>query len=364
MSGERNPLGDKVIERSGLPYERPTRVDKGNIYGMVLLDADGTITVPGSRYLIDKRTLGVVTEFVYRGGICAVNTGATKERIERTFANPVFCSLDEMFGFDKAREIFKNGIYLLPENGSTILKPKEISIVENKLWLNWDEYAPLHVANKDQLRHLLEEVVVPMIPNSFVLGDRPGEIGRRNYILSLKGLKNVPELIERINSEIIPNHPELDWSQIGMKGARTTIDFINKNSGKEPSTRKLLEMTGFIGPIVGFRDLGDEFAKVPGILTFNVNEKDPNSFRRRGLASLETYNWREMPISDISVSNNEVFFRGEKYEVVRDKNGKIVESKGNVIAALPMTRGAGEATAEILERLMDVGYFNREEWAS
>ena len=298
--------------------------------------------------------------FISQGGLCILNTGATKERSERTFMNPVFCLLDEELGFEKASEVFKQKIYLLPENGSSILKPKEVSVVENELWFGWDEYYPLHVPDKERLRRLLETTLVPVFPGSFVIGDKPGEIGRRNYILSLKGLKEVPNLIEKIRQEVIPHHPEIDWTGVDMKAARTTIDFINAKSGKEPATRKLLQMTGFDGPIIGFGDLGDEFAKVPEVLTFNVNEKDPNSFRARNVASLEAYRWIEIPKVESSMnSKKEMFFRGEKIEVVRNSLGEVVSLGENILAALPLTRGAGEATAEILEKLMGVGYFSK-----
>lgn len=134
-------------------------------------------------------------------------------------------------------------------------------------------------------------------------------------------------------------------------------------------------MTRFDGPIVAFGDLGDEFGKVPGVLTFNVNEVDPNSFRKRNVAAVEAYNWKEVPFAESSINNRkEVFFRGEKVEVIRDKSGQIIRGKKNksgyleldntgptILAAMPITRGGGEATAEILERLVDVGYFNTEE---
>lgn len=365
------------LERTGLSLKRQEDFGGGEIFGMAFFDLDGTLTTPGSKYALDKRTLSSVSEFIFRGGICVLNTGATKERSERTFMNPIFCLLDEMSGFDEASKIFADRVWLLPENGSAILKSKEVAIVENELWFNWDEQDTCHVPCKKELRQLIEQKLIPKVFGSFIIGDQPGEIGRRNYILSWKGLKSVPELIKMIKDEIIPITPEIDWSNIEMKAARTTIDFINARSGKELSTKKLLEMLKFSGPIIGFGDLGDEFGKVPGVLTFNVNTEKPNSFRMARVPSLELTNWVTVDSDKCSLSSKgEVFFNGEKVEVLRDRNGNIIWSKidndghtipdisGNqkdkLIVSTPLTRGAGEATAEMLERLMEVGYFDKQ----
>lgn len=354
--------------------ELPKQEVKSNletINGVIILDLDGTLTVPGSKYAVDKRTLGDVSEFVLNGGICALNTGATKERAERTFLHPIFCLLDEQCGFDKASEIFSKKMWLLPENGSSILKSKGVTVMENELWFLWDEHNPLHLPNKENVRNLIETILVPKIPGSFVIGDKPGEVGRRNYILSWKGLKNVPDLIEMIRNEVIPQTDKIiNWSEIEMKAARTTIDFINAKSGKEPSTRKFLSMIDCSGPIVGFGDLGDEFARDHRVLTFNVNAQKPNSFRMAGVPSMEVSRWRSVCVNDCFISSDDkVFFNEKEIQVLRDKEGKIFLSnfdqdgkatdKENILVIDPLTKGAGEATAEMLERLMKIGYFDK-----
>lgn len=369
MTKERQNFGNEIFERGicGKSFEK-RELPPEPICGILLLDLDGTLTLPGSRYAIDKRAVLAVSEFVSRGGFCAMNTGATKERAERTFFNPLFCLLDEQCGFEKAVQIFSDKIWLLPENGSALLKSDGVTVLENELWFKWEENNPLHVPNKEELRRLIETVLVPKISGSFVVGDNPGEIGRRNYILSWKGLKNAPELIGMIKNEVIPNNHGFDWQKIQMKAARTTIDFINADSGKDPSTRTFLSKIGNVGPIIGFGDLGDEFANVPGVLTFNVNAEKPNSFRKVGLPSLEVTNWKVKSEQDCSVEDKDKILcsnGGEKLRVRLNENGDLVPTdsttEGKIILAEPLTQGAGEATAEILERLMDVRYFRRED---
>lgn len=369
MTKEIQFFGNEIFERGvcGKSFEM-RELPPEAIHGVLISDLDGTQTLPGSKYAIDKRSVLAASEFIYRGGIFALNTGATKERTERTFYHPLFCLLDEQCGFDKAVQLFTDRVWLLPENGSAILKSNGVTVLENELWFKWEENNPLHVPNKKELRKLIETLLIPKIPGSFVVGDNPGEIGRRNYILSWKGLKDVPNLIEMIKTDIIPNNNDFDWQRIEMKAARTTIDFINAESGKEQSTRVFLSKLNEPGPIVGFGDLGDEFASVPGVLTFNVNAEKPNSFRRVGLPSLEVTNWKVKNEQDcLAEDMNNILCGngGKKLRVRLNENGDLVptesDAEGKIILAESLTRGAGEATAEILERLMDVGYFRREE---
>ena len=369
MTKEIQSFGNEIFERGicGKSFEK-RELPPEAVHGVSVSDLDGTLTLPGSKYAIDKRAVLAASEFVLRGGIWALNTGATKERTERTFYHPLFCLLDERCGFDKAVQLFSDKVWLLPENGSAILKSNGVVVLENELWFNWEESNPLHVPNKKELRRVIETILVPRIPGSFVVGDNPGEIGRRNYILSWKGLKDAPKLIEMINNEIIPSNSGFDWKKIQMKAARTTIDFINAESGKEQSTKIFLSKLGDVGPVVGFGDLGDEFAKVPGVLTFNVNAEKPNSFRRVGIPSLEVTTWKTKNYEDCSkkeIENVLCCNGGEALRVKLNENGDLVPTKNNgeqkVVLAEALTRGAGEATAEILERLMDVGYFRRED---
>lgn len=378
MANEKLIFGSEILEQGVCGKELGKReLSTEPICGTLILDLDGTLTLPDSKYAIDKRAMLAVSEFVSRGGICALNTGATKERSERSFFNPLFCLLDEQCGFDEAVKIFSNRVWLLPENGSSILKSNGVTVMENELWFLWDETNPLHVPDKEKLRNLIETDLVPRISESFVVGDNPGEIGRRNYILSWKGLKETPKLIDMIKDEVIPSTGNIHWQRIQMKAARTTIDFINADSGKEPSTKIFLSNLGFKGPIVGFGDLGDEFAKVPGVITFNVNAENPNSFRIKEVPSLEVTDWQPIDIGKCLIKDNgDVFIEGKKVEVLRSNGGEIILAKTNekgylvpdisgkqsekLIIPIPLTKGAGEATAVILERLMRVGYFNEE----
>ncbi len=369
MSKENQP----IIIGNELPRQEVEN-NLETINGVIILDLDGTLTVPESKYAVDKRVLTDISEFILKGGICALNTGATRERAERTFFNPIFYLIDEQLGsdFNKASEIFSRKMWLLPENGSSILKSKGVTVIENELWFLWDEYDPLHLPNKEKVRNLIETILVPRISGSFVIGDKPGEVGRRNYILSWKGLKDVPTLIEMIRNEVIPQTNEIiNWAEIEMKAARTTIDFINAKSGKEPSTRRFLSMIDDTGPIIGFGDLGDEFARDNRVLTFNVNANKPNSFRMAGVPSMEVTRWEAIDVKNCSITNdNEVIFEEKGIQVLRDKNGRIffsdmdqdgkVNGRKNILKINPLTKGAGEATAEMLESLMRIGYFDKE----
>lgn len=369
MTEERRNFGSETLEQGACGRKVGKReLPSEPVCGTIILDLDGTLTLPGSKYAIDRRAVLAVSEFVLRGGICALNTGATKERAERTFFNPLFCLIDEQCGnFDEAAKIFAERIWLLPENGSSILKSSGVTVLENELWFNWNETNPLHVPNKEKLRNLIETKLIPLVPGSFGVGDKAAEIGRRSYILSWKGLKDASKLVEMIKTEIIPENEDFDWEKIQMKAARTTIDFINAESGKEPSTRILLSKLPTTGPVVAFGDLGDEFARVPGVLTFNVNSLKPNSFRTVGLPSLEVTTWKVRDIGDCSPEEADNILcstGGKPLRVRMSENGNLIPTQNNdgqkVILSEPLTKGAGEATAEILESLMDVGYFVRE----
>jgi len=346
------------------------------IEGMLMLDVDGTLTRPNSQYAIEEQSINVLSEFIDRGGICVFNSGATKGRVERTVLNPIFCSLDGRYdNFQTVSKIFQERIILLPENGSAILKLDKVKVLENELYFDWREENNLSVPDKEKLRKLIEGELVPKYGNSFVVGDKPGEIGQRTYILSWKGLVNTPELIEMIKTEIIPEHREINWDKIGMKAARTTIDFIHADSGKKSSTEVLLAGLNFKGSVLGFGDLGDEFAKV--VPTFNVNQGKPNEFRQRGMASMELTDWKLLEDNEYKINDkdNVIDLKTDKeMNVLRSRNGKIIyaiENENQLISSIldgdgrpvkieARVEDAGKGTAWIIRQLIDSGYFDKE----
>lgn len=341
-----------------------------DIHGVLLLDVDGTLTRPNSPYAIDSEAVATLSEFIDRGGVCVFNTGATQGRIERTVLNPIFNNLDEKHNnTDTVSEIFKKHIICMPENGSAILLSTGVGIVENELYFNWHELHPLHVPDKEKLRSLLEKELAPSYQKSFVVGDRPGEANSRQYILSWKGLTNTLELVEKIKADFIPNHPEINWNNIGMKAARKTIDFIHSDSGKESSTAWLLNEIGLLsGPIIGFGDLGDEFGKI--VPTINVNQGKPNEFRRRGIAAMELTKWESLDENGYVVINKDVRNKktGTEINVLRDNKGNIIydDKTSRPVEIKPVKsietnqniQDAGKGTSWTLNRLMSLGYFS------
>ena len=364
--------------------------NQGDIHGVLFLDVDGTLTRPESMYAIDSEAINVLTEFIARGGICIFNTGATLGRLERTILNPIFNNLDQIYkNTQVVSEIFRDRIIAMPENGSATHLQKNVEIVENELYYHWHVLHPLHVPDKEDLRTLIETELVPPHKNSLVVGDHPGEMNPRQYILSWKGLTNTLALVEEIKRTIIPHHPEIHWDSIRMKAARSTIDFINAESGKQLSTEWILhELGSLYGPVLGFGDLGDEFAKV--VPTFNVNQGKPNEYRMRGVPAMELTDWVPLHKNGyvITGKGSSAVVRcsntGEEINVLRNEEGEIInadENKNKYLVPTTQTTGnpvqikphsyteggkvksvqdAGKGTAWILRRLMDVGYFNKE----
>jgi hydroxymethylpyrimidine pyrophosphatase-like HAD family hydrolase len=361
-----------------------------DIHGVLIFDVDGTLTRPGSMYAIDSEAIGVVTEFVDRGGFCVFNTGATLGRLERTVLNPIFNRLDEKYDSTKiVSDIFQNRIIAMPENGSAILLNTSVEIVENELYFLWNALHALHVPDKENLRTLIEKELIPKYRDSLVVGDHIGEMNPRQYILSWKGVSNTLDLVEEIKQNIIPQHPEINWGDIEMKAARKTIDFIHAKSGKQSSTNWLLhEISSLDGPVLGFGDLGDEFGKV--VPTFNVNQNKPNEFRRRKVPAMEFTRWTVLPENMYVVigsgKNTKVRNKNTDTEiqVLRDEEGEIVYAIMNekgILEETTSTEGfpveikpapvpfkdvkgesrtfqdAGKGTAQILRFLMDIGYF-------
>lgn len=377
-----------IIWEVGRPHQ-DKREQVGNLHGVLFIDVDGTLTRPGSMYAIDEGALGVLTDLADRGVTCIFNTGATLGRLERTILNPIFNKLDQKHNsHQKVASVFRDRIIAMPENGSATLLSTDVEIVENELYFLWHVLHPLHVPNKQGLRKIIEEDLVPLRKGSFVIGDRQGDKSPREYILSWKGVNNTLDLVEEIKEKIIPKHPEINWDEIEFKAARKTIDFINANSGKETSTRWILEELGSIsGPVLGFGDLGDEFGKV--VPTINVNQKKPNEFRFRGVPSMELTRWQLLSKDGYVVtgvgkeSKVRNKFNDNEINVLRNRKGEIIlgvendncgfSASGIIDLGYPIeikpmvlnnenglenVQDAGEGTASILRNLVDKGYFN------
>jgi hypothetical protein len=392
-------MGD--IERCGLnkneliwEVNRPTnKIEKEcDLHGALFVDVDGTLTRPGSMYAIDGEALDVLTELTDRGVTCIFNTGATLDRLESKILDPIFSRLDQKYNnHQRVTRIFRDRIIAMPENGSATLLSTDVEIIENQLYFLWHVLHPLHVPNKQELRNIIEDELVPLRKESFVIGDRQSDRSPREYILSWKGLTNTLDLVEEIKKNIIPKHPEINWKDIEFKAARKTIDFIHVNSGKEPSSRWVLEQFGSIsGPVLGFGDLGDEFGRV--VPTINVNQGKPNEFRKRGVGAMELTQWELLPkdryiinglsknitVRDKTTDKEINVLRDEKGEVIfaienkkcgfracvkgKGKKGYPVEIKPASVCDKngdrQVMQDAGKGTAFILRDLVERGYFN------
>lgn len=360
-----------------------------DLHGVLFLDIDGTLSRPDSMYAIDHEAISVVTEFIDRGGVCIFNTGATLGRLERTILNPIFNALDEKYNnHQTVTEIFRNKVIIMPENGSATLLSTDVEIVENELYFLWHVLHPLHVPNKEELRNVIQEELVPSRKDSFVIGDHKEDMSPRQYILSWKGITNTLELVEEIKTNIIPKHPEIDWKNIQMKAARKTIDFINANSGKETSSGWVLDEVGSLdGPILGFGDLGDEFGRV--VPTINVNQGKPNEFRKRGIPAMELTRWELLSENGYIVTGSEKDIKvrhiktDEEMNVLRNQKGEIIyavknekcgfmassDDTGYPVEIKPVSyfdkndklqevQDAGKGTAWVLRNIINSGYFN------
>ncbi|MFH1720226.1 MAG: hypothetical protein ABH856_01285 [Patescibacteria group bacterium] len=377
------------FSRSDIHWEIKSRQPKsheGDIHGVLFLDVDGTLTRPGSMYAIDNESLDVVKQFVYRGGTCIFNTGATLGRLERTVFNPLFGLLDEITSVEVAKKVFQERIIAAPENGSAVCLNTDVRIVENELNFRWQVLHFLEVPTKQKLRDVIQQELVPLFENSFVVGNAPEDENPRQYILSWKGITDTLKQVAMIQKKIIPNHPEVDWAHIAMKAARKTIDFVHSDSGKNNSTEWILQEVGSLeGPVLGFGDLGDEFSRV--IPTINVNRNKPNEFRRRGMPAMELNRWKLLGDDGYVVlaEGKNAIVRNKKtdneIQVLRDTQGEIIyanqSENGSMVPNLdgggypveiqpfygPNTPPAyngdgGKGTALILRELMDRGYFS------
>ena len=359
---------------------------EGDIHGVLFLDVDGTLTRPGSMYAIDNEPLDVISEFVQRGGVCIFNTGATLGRLERTVFNPLFCRLDESTSVEVAKKMFEERIIAAPENGSAVCLNTDVRIVENELNFRWQVLHSLEVPTKKALREVIQHDLVPLFENSIVVGDAWDDDNPRQYILSWKGITETLKQVSMIQETIIPNHPEVDWKHISMKAARKTIDFVHSDTGKKNSTEWMLQELGSLeGPVLGFGDLGDEFAK--GVPTINVNRNKPNEFRKRGMPAMELNRWKLLDEDGYAVlgAGKDAVVRSrdtdKEIQVLRNGDFEIIyahqSEQGHLVPNLndggypveiqpfcgpnkpaSYNGDAGKGTALILRELMDRGYFS------
>lgn len=299
-----------VWEIPGRTGERRGR--QNGFWGTLVLDVDGTLTQPGRDYAIEGEAIKVLANFLTRGGSLIFCSGATRGRIERTILQPLFFNLERQQDTVAVNRLFKR-VVIMPENGSAILLNRDVYFEENEVSYNWYRLHELHVPDKEVLRKVLEEELLPKYEGSYFAGDHPDDRLRRDYILSVKGLKNTWEIKKQIETEMTSRHKEIDWTRIAVKAARTTIDLVHGDSGKTFSVAWVLqEIAGLSGPVLGFGDLGDEFAKV--VPTINVNQLRPNEFRLRGMPSLEMSGSWQLLNPDAYV------VMGEKEEtVIRDR---------------------------------------------
>jgi len=362
----------------GVIWEIPKRKEENlytrkSICGTLVLDMDGTLTAPGRDYTIEPDVIDELVSFLEGGGNLVFSTGATTGRIEKTLLSKLYSEIDKKYGSEKTNSFFDQ-VYLSPENGSALLIKKGIRIEENELSFKWHKIHKLDVPDKDKLRDLLEKEIVPQNFESYVLGDWSSEKeGKRDYIVTLKNIKNTLSLKNLIDSdEFKSKYPKVDWKNILIKAARTSIDFIHKDSGKTISTEWLLRELDLAGPVIGFGDSGDEFAKI--VPTFNVNTIKPNEFRKRGMPAMDMIGgWKELSKKDFSITsdgekmivrntnNQEIkILHDSKGEMIFSENGCPVEIKPLIIrenGKEKLLAGAGKSVAWMIHRLVEIGYF-------
>lgn len=375
----------------GISYQTDIKRGEQTFCGTLVLDVDGTLTVPGHDYKIDLDALFALAKFLRGGGNLDFCTGATRGRLERTLLTPFYNLLSEANDATAINKIFRR-IVLQPENGSVLLLSTGSSVVENEIVFDWYRLHELHVPNKRELKELLKNQVLPSYTGSYMIADDYDDFKlRRDYMVSVKKVGDTRQFKKKVEEEIAPEHPQIHWANIAIKAARTTVDFVHADSGKAVSVPWLLrEVAGFAGPVIGFGDLGDEFASV--VPTINVNQKDPNAFRIRGKPAIDlTGKWELLPSEEYVITGKGLSARvldrtsGEEIPVLRVNEGEIVFAKrsqenqighlipttfdeGYPIRIKPLIvqkdgqaveiEGAGKGTAYMINCLMDSGYFS------
>lgn len=373
------------------PIHAEIRADEQRIYrGTLILDVDGTLTVPGHNYKIDTDALFVLGQFLQGGGNIDFCTGATRGRLERTVLTPFYNLLSELHDPASINELFKR-VVLQPENGSALLLARGTRFVENEIAFDWYKIHELHVPDKDKLKTVLRNKVLPNYKRSYLVAeDYPFPQYRRDYMVSVKDVGDTRNFKAMMEREIARLNPQVDWGNIAIKAARTTVDFFHAESGKATSVPWLLqEVVGFSGPVYGFGDLGDEFASV--VPTFNVNQQDPNAFRTRDQPAMDlTGGWELLEGNNYVVVGESINMKvlnrrsGREIPVLRDNDNRIIfaiEENGYLVPAPQDTdnpahpvriqplsyqkdgktivvEDAGKGTAYMIDYLMRVGCFS------
>lgn len=393
MTAENRP--SQSLDNPSIIWETPSQSDirrgERTYWGTLVLDVDGTLTVPGHDYRVDLDALSVSAKFLGGGGNLDFCTGATRGRLERTLLTPFYNLLSGSNDAVNINKMFRR-VVLQPENGSALLLFAGSNVVENEVVFDWHRLHELHVPNKEELKELLKNQVLPSYTGSYMIADDYDDFKlRRDYMISVKGIGDPRRFKRAVEEEIAKGHPEIDWDNIAIKAARTTVDFVHKKSGKAVSVPWLLrEVAGFTGPVIGFGDLGDEFACV--VPTFNCNQKDPNAFRSRSQPAIDlTGGWELLNDEDYVIvgegPNTKVLHKksGKEIPVLRIEEGQIVYAKklqkdeteylvptsinkGHPVRIKSLTyqkdgqtyevEDAGKGMAYMVNRLMDLGYFS------
>ena len=109
--------GPDCLLRRELVWETPAKKDNFNkreIHGTLVLDVDGTLTVPGQEYAIEAEAISVLSRFLKNGGNLIFCTGASLGRIERTVLTPLYNKIDHKDPSINADELFKQVIVSYP----------------------------------------------------------------------------------------------------------------------------------------------------------------------------------------------------------------------------------------------------------
>jgi len=257
-----------------------------------------------------------------------------------------------------ANQIMKERVFVIPEAGSAALMINDIRDVLGEFQFNYFSLFQSPVPTKDKIRKLINNLRQREgYRETYIGGDLPHDIEEREYMISWRNLQHpdkAREEILRIRDEREKSHApheggidwenvkEIDWDNIWVRAARTTVDFLHKDAQKHTALLRFLEVyKNFKGPVLGFSDWGDAFAQI--VPTINVNPQNPNIFRitevsynvggkevTTTLTSMD-YNsrWRLMEEGEYDIHG-----RGENAKVFRDKTleeVRVVRTQGNRI---------------------------------
>lgn len=263
-------LGDsQIIPSQTLAEKSPCQKKYG---GLLVLDINGTLTLPKDNEQTDPLVLPVLAEYITGGGTIAFCSLSTMVRIGKTVLFPLLYQLSTPFEPSK--------IIVLPENGSAILRLSNYCFESNKVVCDWQRSEELPVPDKEQLQQYIIEKLIPKFGGS--LADN------RQYILSWKGFRNsqaTAKMKRVLEAEYCPLAKDISWGQIMIRPSTTTLDFIHVKANKAEAVRRLLSQLEEIEPVLGFGDHGDDFGKV--VPTFNVRPGLIDYFALKGIPSMD-----------------------------------------------------------------------------